>query len=962
MRAISRIALLALSATALTTPAFAQAVITPQTAAPTPPQPASTESEQADPQTAGEGETSTVDEIVVTGSRIATNGFQTPTPVTTLTSEAIEARAASNLTELLQDIPTVRPGTNTGNSVNIGAAAFDMRSLGSIRTLTMIDGRRAMDSNPANNPIFDINLVPGGLIKSMEIVTAGASSVYGSDAVTGVVNILMDSKMTGFKFDAQAGISEHGDAHTRSVDIAYGRELFGGRGHGVFAASYYERPDILYQGARDWGQTGYTLLTNPGYTATNGQYRQLLLPGATQSRVNEGGLIIGATTTGGAAANTWAFRNTQFGVNGAQSPLVLGNYVGGVWMQGGGGIAPQPDFGTITQASKRTSAFGRLTYDFTDKVQGFGELLYAESEGYWTNTVNYDSGTIVITRDNAYLPANILASMVANNIASFTMGRMNSELGRVHLYTSNRYIRPVIGLSGRLNDVWKWDASAVFTRAEYSAETDNNRIESRWNLAKDAVRVTAANVGASGLAIGSVACRSTLTTPTNGCIPVNLFGENTITPEARAWLIGTSHNDTTANGLDASVNLTGQLYHTWAGPIGVSVGAEYRREDIDLQTDPIAAIGGWRQGVAAPYTGELDVKELYGEATIPLLVDAPFAQAVDLNIAGRTVEYSTSGRADVWKVGANWTVNDQLRFRGTISRDFRAPRLSELFAANFEVMGAVVIDRTNNTTASGIRQVSGGNPNLQPEIGDTKTVGVIFEPGFMPNLRVSVDYFNIQLDNAITTLTPQEVVDRCFLGAQEFCAGIGRDSFGTINRINTVSYNATYLKTQGVDIAATYRVPVEAFIPNAGGDLSFSANFTYTDSLETLASGVVIDRAGQVTTPGVPHWRGAMRATYADGPVNISILANYIGEGKYDATYGQFDLDKNDYPSYVYYAVNAAYDLTETANVFVKVDNLFDTDPPFLSGNAIIKAQAAGGGGYYDQIGRYFTVGVRLKF
>jgi iron complex outermembrane receptor protein len=959
MRGISRIALFALSATALTSPAFAQAVVTQQTAPA--PQPTPAEPDPADQQAPTTEEASTVDEIVVTGSRIA-SGFQTPTPVTTLSSEAIEARAASNLTELLQDIPTVRPGTNTGNSVNIGAAAFDMRSLGSIRTLTMIDGRRAMDSNPANNPIFDINLVPGGLIKSMEIVTAGASSVYGSDAVTGVVNILMDSRMTGFKFDAQAGISQRGDAHTRSVDIAYGRELFGGRGHGVFAASYYERPDILYQGARDWGQTGYALLTNPAYTATNGQYRQLLLPGATQSRVNEGGLIIGATAVGGGAANSWALRNTTFGVGGAQSPLVLGNYVGGVWMQGGSGIMPQPDFGTITQASKRVSAFGRLTYDFSDKVQGFGELLYAETEGYWTNTVNYDSGTIVITRDNAYLPANILTSMVANNIASFTMGRMNSELGRVHLYTSNRYIRPVIGLSGQLNDTWKWDASAVFTRAEYSAETDNNRIESRWNQAKDAVRVTAANVGTSGLAIGSVACRSTLTTPTNGCIPVNLFGENTITTQARDWLIGTSHNDTTANGLDASVNLTGQLYKTWAGPIGVSVGAEYRREDIDLQTDPIAAIGGWRQGVAAPYKGELDVKELYGEATIPLLVDKPFAQSIDLNIAGRTVEYSTSGKADVWKVGANWTVNDQIRFRGTISRDFRAPRLSELFAANFEVMGAVVIDRTNNTTATGIRQVSGGNANLQPEIGDTKTVGVILEPSLIPNLRLSVDYFNIQLDDAITTVTPQEVVDRCFAGAQDFCAGIGRDGLGVINRINTVSYNATYLKTAGVDIAATYSVPVDAFIPDAGGNLSFSANFTYTDSLETLASGVVVDRAGQITAGGVPHWRGAARATYASGPVNVSLLANYIGEGKYDTTYGPFDINKNDYPAYVYYAVNAAYDVSETATVFVKVDNLFDTDPPFLATNTIIKAPASGGGGYYDLIGRYFTVGVRMKF
>lgn len=924
MSRTSKIAWLALSTSALVSPAFAQ------TAAPA---------------------ATSVEEVVVTGSRLAATTFTTPTPVTTVSSDQIKARAAVTLVDLLQDIPTVRPGANSNNSVNIGSAAFDMRSLGSIRTLTMIDGRRAMDSNAAVSPIFDINLVPTGLIKSMEIVTAGASSVYGSDAVTGVVNILMDSNMTGLKIDAQAGVSQRGDSVTGSIDVAYGREFADGRGHFVVDGSYYDRPDILYQGARKWGRSGYVLLANPNYTATNGQYRQLLLPGATQSRVTDGGYIIGATTTTGAASKTWSFLNTEFGANGAQSQLVLGNYVGTIWMQGGGGIAPQPDYGTIAAADRRGSVFSRVTYDFTDNVQGFAELLFADTKGYWTNTVNYDSGTIVIKQDNAYLPANIKASMVANNIASFTMGRMNDEIGRVHLYTKNTYVRPVIGLKGSLGGGWKWDASAVFTQAKYSAVTDNNRIEALWTLSKDAV------IGPNGTPI----CRSTLTNPNNGCVPVNLFGTNAISPQAVAYFTGVSHNDTTANGLDASANLTGELYHTWAGPIGVSVGAEYRKDDLTLKTDPIAAVGGWRQGTSAPYSGKVDVRELYGEASIPLLTDAPFAKSLELSLAGRDVDYSTSGRADVYKIGGNWTINDQLRIRATYSKDFRAPKLSELFAANFEVQGASVIDRATNQTVP-VRTVTGGNPDLKPEVAHTKTIGVVVQPDFLPSFRLSVDYFNILLDNAISVVSQQEVEDRCFAGAQDFCAGITRDAQGNIFRVKTVSYNATYLKTDGVDIAATYRMPVSNLFGDHGGDLSFAANFTYTGHLITLANGISIDRAGQVTTPGVPHWRGTLRATYDNGPLIVSLLGNYIGDGKYDTTFGPLDLDKNNYPAYFYLGLNVSYDVSKTTNVFFKVDNLFDTDPPYLANNPIVKAQAAGGGGYYDQIGRAFTVGVRLRY
>jgi len=924
MRNLSKSMLWALSATALSTPALAQEVAT---------------------------ESPSASDIVVTGSRIVST-FQAPTPVTTLSNDQIKARAAVNLVDLLQDIPTVRPGNNNTSSTNIGTAAFDMRSLGSIRTLTMIDGRRAMDSNAGVSPLFDVNLIPGGLIKSIDIVTAGASSVYGSDAISGVVNILMDSNLVGFKADGQFTSTQRGDALTGAVDLAWGKEFAGGRGHVVLAASVYDRPDILYQRARDWGRDGTVLLTNPNYTTTNGQYRQLILPGATLSRVTNGGLILNATTTTGTAANSWAFRNVQFGAGGAQSPFVLGNYVGGVWMQGGGGLFTSPDYAILVNANKRASGFGRVTYDVSDKVQVFAELLYARTKGHYTNTINYDSGTIIIKRDNAFLPANILASMITNNIASFTMGRTNAELGQyVHVRSDNEYIRPVVGAKGDLGGTWHWDASAVFTQAKYSATVSNNRDEAKWNLAKDSV------IGPNGQPI----CRSTLTDPSNGCVPVNLFGENAISQAVASYVGGTSHNDTTAKGVDAAVNVGGDLFNTWAGPVGVSVGAEYRTESVNLKTDPVAAVNGWRQAASAPYSGKYNVKEFYGEANIPLLSDSPIAKQLELSLAGRAVDYSTSGWAKVYKIGGNWTVNDQLRFRATYSRDFRAPKLAELFAANFESQGATVVDRSNNATVP-IRTITGGNPNLKPEIGKTLTFGVVLQPDFIPGLRLSADYFDIKLDNAISVVTGQDVVDRCAGGDQNFCAGITRDAVGAIFRVKTVSYNASYLKTNGWDIAASYRLPL-----GNGGTLNFGANFTYTAHLTTLANATLglasaIDRAGQVTAPGVPHWRGTFRTTYTDGPLNLSLLANYIGNGRYDTTYGPLDLNRNSYPAYVYLSLNAGYQVSQALNLYVKVDNLTDTDPPLLAGNTIIRAQAAGTAGYYDQLGRSFTIGARLKY
>ena len=294
-----------------------------------------------------------VQDIVVTGSRIARSTFQTPTPITTLNERQLEQKAAANVVDLLRDIPALRPNRNQGSGRNLGLATFNMRALGSTRTLLLIDGQRVLDSSPIANGFY-INIIPAPLVQRLDIVTAGASSVYGSDAITGVVNVILNDSIEGGKIDAQYNVSTYGDMDQYSVSGIYGGRFSDGRGRFVVAGSYFEQPDIVYQGARPWGRQGVTFIPNAAYTPTNGQFRQLIVPNVRYSQMTAGGVIV---TPG-------ALRNVQFGQNGQQSVFQQGTNVGTVWMQGGEGLMPQPDFAPLQVASRQLSGFGRVSYDF----------------------------------------------------------------------------------------------------------------------------------------------------------------------------------------------------------------------------------------------------------------------------------------------------------------------------------------------------------------------------------------------------------------------------------------------------------------------------------------------------------------------------------------------------------------------------------------------------------------------
>jgi len=874
------------------------------------------------------------DDIIVTGSRIARSTFQTPTPITAISEAQLEQKAATNVVDLLRDIPALRPNRVNGSGRNIGLSTFNLRSLGSTRTLALIDGQRVLDSSPVAGG-FDINIIPAPLVSRIEVVTAGASSVYGSDAITGVVNVIVNSTIEGGKLDAQYNVSTHGDLDQVSVSGIYGAKFAGGRGHALLAASYFNTPDIVYQGARDWGRRGVTLVPNAAYTPTNGQFRQLFQADSRYSQMTAGGVI---TTPG-------ALRNIQFGVNGAQSLFQQGTNVGTVWMQGGEGLRPQPDFGTIQVASKQYSGFSRISYDFSDDVTGRVDLLASHSKARNTNNFNYNNGDITIRRDNAFLPANILALMVANNLQTIRIGRYNPETGVNLNTTENDYFRFSAGLTGSFSGTWKWELGGAYTYAESVNLGEFNRNNINWNLALDSVRNAA----------GQAVCRSSLTNPSNGCVPANVFGVGSLSTAVVNYVVGTSSQYSYSRSRLVNANVTGSLFDTWAGPVKVALGAEYRRDTVDSQSDPISDISGWRQGTFGSYKGALEVKEVYGEATIPLADGASFAKNLDLDLAGRFVDYSTVGSTSVWKVGLNWAVNDSVRLRSTYSKDFRAPKINDLFAQANLRAGNTVVDFVNNRSTN-VNLLVGGNPNLDPETSHTFTGGVVLTPTFIPRLQLSADFFDIKLRDALITPTAQEVVDRCGRGDQTFCAGIIRDAAGAIAQVNAFQFNAQTLKTRGIDFEADYRIPV------GEGTVGLRAVATYTDRLIQSTLGGNLDTAGQIQgTFATPKWRESTTLTYDQGPFNFRALFNLIGGGKYDNAYGPLDISRNRYPAYVYVDLSAQYDLTENVQIYAKVENLLDKDPPLIADSTITVALAAASQ-FYDLRGRVVGIGGRLRF
>lgn len=890
-----------------------------------------------------------ISEVVVTGSRVARAGFSAPTPTTVVGVQDIQRLGASNVASVLNDLPTFRATvTNSTNTLNArdGGNYLDLRGLGPTRTLVLVDSQRFVPSNITGQ--VDLNLIPSIAVERMDVVTGGASAAYGSDAVAGVVNIMTRRTFSGFEANAQYGVSSRWDNRETNLAAIGGTDFRDGRGHVTIAAQYVDNLGVGSATTRDWGRSSPQLIPNPLFARGNGQPTRIIAFNVRPSVATNGGLI----------NSPGVLRGIQFGPGGVPTPFIYGNPVGSTWMIGGSG-GSLADYQQLETPDKRSAIFATASYQITPKIEASATFSWGQSRRVGISGVTFEP-SIRVSADNAYLPASIKSIMAANNLTSFTMGRIGkdtctsdpSQCYFIH-DASNTVYRGVLALKGDLGGGWTWNAYYEHGATDFVYSTRNQRIEANWARAIDAV---------VNPATGAIVCRSTLTNPGNGCVPFNMFGQFSASAAAVQYVTGTIHSDLHFNEDVVSGAVQGEPFSTWAGPVSVAAGGEYRSDRARVDVDPISQANGFYSGNPKAMAGDYSVKEGFVETVVPLAKDMTLARLIEFNGAVRYTDYNVSGGVVSWKIGLSYKPVDDLRFRFTRSRDIRAPNLNELYTPGSSAISQI-IDPTNNTQGN-VRVTAVGNTALQPEKATTTTVGVVYQPSWAPHLRASVDGYDIEIDDVLTTLGGQDTVNRCAAGATDLCKLVVRNASGAITTVFTPYLNLASLKTRGVDFEVAYTTPITGLGP-LNGDLGLRWLATYVDHLTTNDGRTVVDVAGETGgthVGGVPHWSQTFVATYDRGPLNLNAQLQYIGSGVYDSTATPATLNNNHIPSRLYTDLGISYEVQpshygKSLEFYASVHNAFDVAPP-VAPNA---QQSFTNAALFDTIGRTFLFGIRYK-
>jgi outer membrane receptor protein involved in Fe transport len=928
-------------------------------------------------QEAAEPNANAVEEVVVTGSRIVRNGNNAPTPVTVATVEALQTNTPSNIPDALNKLPAFA-GSRGQATLGAGSAPnqgnyLNLRGFGVERTLILMDGRRVPSTNAAGN--VDTNTLPQMLIQRVDVVTGGASAVYGSDAVTGVVNFVLDKKFTGLKGVVQGGVSSRGDNNSWRGGLAGGSDIFD-RGHVIWSVEHYQSDGIKSKYDRPLGdgiyqEAGAGTAANPFHIVKNGRV----------SNTSFGGLILNGPLAG-----------QMFMPGGALATFNPGTPTGNTNLASGGdGGYVQGN--TLLARLRTDQAFGRFEYQLSDDVTGFMQVAAAESRVVYRgrNVSRGAAGTanaITIYSGNAFLPASVQSALTATNTASFNLGRYDKDFGQLaEIDALTDGLQTTVGLQGKFKDRWNWETYYTHGEGRVRMPTRYNVNNPRFYAAIDAVKDGG----------GNIVCRVTLTNPGlyPGCVPMNIFGDGTPSAAAIKYVLGTTQFQTINKMDDAAFNVTGDLFNTWAGPVSVAAGYEYRSQSMVQTTNanPQTAIDttglrgfnsntqAWTQNIVAPTQGSNSVWEANIEAVVPLLKDVALVKNLEFNGAFRYTDYSTSGVAKTWKLGLNYSPIDDVRFRLVRSRDIRAPTLNDLYGG--QTIALTGYTDLHTGVAGFVNGSSQGNPNLLPEVADNEVAGVVYQPHWLPGFSISLDYYNIVINNAIgsvggnNTATQQEcersggtsILCSLYIRPNGFS---DRSAANYPTMILTQSLNIAKTYTHGVDLEASYNFNLEDIHSPVPGSLDLRMLLSNQPVLKSraLPSAVTLNQAGAASLgPGSvapAKYRLNFSANYRLENFQAGVSIRYWSSLKPSSNPTLVYSDPN-IPAITYVDMNLSYDLTyanHKATAFVSVANLFDKDPPVYASTSF-----TGNPGFfyptptgYDVVGRYFTTGLRFKF
>jgi len=965
-----------------------------------------------------------LEEIFVTGTRVRRTGFDTPNPVTVLDSQYMENLGLVNISDVVAQIPQNQPyvtPTNIGlGNFNVGANLANLRGLNpyyGTRTLVLVDGHRHVPST--NGGAVDLNLIPSLLVQRTETVTGGASAAYGTDAVAGVVNIILDKELEGIKAQVDYGQTFRGDGSDFHAAFAAGSGFADDRGHFVIGGEYEDSGQIDdCAKSRLWCAESWDDITNPGYndpsSPTYGEPNFVIAPNSRSDNQTFTGVFqqLGKQFNEEGTAlldykrGKYSNPGTPFN---PPAPFSPGNFLPFQGASGGDGPSVYSSL-KLKVPVERYTIFGHTDYELTDSINAFVEASYGKRSSVNVGWA-FGPGPVFISPDNAFLPPDVAALLAANP----TMRQFNRSLVdqiRQTNDTSNETYRLAAGLDGDFNENWGWDVYYQYGHNSQSQRLQNNKVNQFFNWSLDAVfPYNVAGDPSSGLNTSAApVCRvvrdgvdptSPLADFAADCVPINLFGTSNITQEAIDYTHRTLMEDFGYTQHVAAANVQGNLFEgIGAGPIGLAAGAEYRRDTGNVTHGDLPYYDQFALSYQLDFAGKQETVEGYTELNVPLLKDLPAARYLEVDGAIRQTHTKSTNTLDgdsqsrditTWKVSGIYDPFSWLRFRATRSRDIRVAGFRELYIRQNVTppgtgLGGSVINRWTSDPADATSSLGGGNVNLLPEKANTWTVGLVLQPeNVVSGLRFSADWYEIELNDAINSnVGNQTIIDQCWEFGQ-YCNRIegtsdGAGGFTDITFIDNTAANFAKIAVRGVDFEMDYNFGLDRFNDNLDGTLNLRgiAAYLYDFVVDTGASSQ--DYAGQSGPLGAfvdynpaPYWILNGWLTYSNDPFTFTVQTRYIGKGAYrrDWTGPQdpgYDptlpnsVNDNRVPARLYVNLSTSYAIEfgndRQVEIFASIQNLLDKDPPIAPG---------GNGGatnpvYFDVAGAAFRTGLRFRY
>lgn len=994
-------------------------------------------------------------DIIVTGSRIARSSLDAPTPVVGISMEELEESGVTEISELIAEMPAASSGINdatvAGNVQNSGLSSVQLRGLGDNRTLVLIDGRRTV-SNSANANRVSTSTMPSIFIDRIEVLTGGTSSIYGSDAVAGVVNIITTDRR-GLSMNVRGGMSEHGDGEELTIEGRWGTRFADRRGYFAIAGTYDRDWGIMGRD-RDWvsRQVDYRYNQDLGinefdtfYINDNGVPTSGRVPASEIDRY--GYHDLSANIPGGVfwaanfAQDRWYDANglvplgphTQTGEPVEPGTRDDGN--AGYFLTNRDGFN-QRDHRSLILPRERYMGAAKFSYEFSPQFELFGQVQWSRVETRERReaaSLSFDSTVTVYDvltdtqRDetigripcrradrgpcNPFVPYD---EVFYNNFSSSTAGiafdRRFNEVG--YRDTSNRRdtIRSWVGARGEAWSNWTWEMSAGYGvyKQEQFRQNEINGLALREALNAEEVN-------------GVIQCANP-DARADGCVPINLFGEGAITADAANYIRADLHQRVTIKQETFQAFMTGSLFDLPAGPVQAAFGVDYRKDSQNLRGDYLSNTGGTTGNIVPDFGGSIAAMEAFGEVSVPILRNQPFFHLLSVDASARVADYDIRNVGTVfsWRAGAQWAPVPDIRFRAQFARAQRAPDIAELFSpprgdndTALDICDRVTPDTAGRIAAScradpgiqaafatalaegeapiylqqgsSIYSPNGGNPNLKEETADTFTLGAVINPRFAPGLTVAVDYYDIDIRDAISAYSNEDIMYQCYdsdlsLGANPFCADITRNpNNGQITALVQRQFNVSSLETSGLDVAVQYRFDLQSAIGLPGRwDLRYDAThvFKHEGRFEGLEGTVITDQRGDLSyrifkyrARGSLSWRHeGVRLRYTVNYLS-PILDSRIRLQRYEALLET--MPNAEYPMFLRiparweHDVYAAYSFDvrgADVRIYGGVKNLFNDVSPLLPTGDVSNGRLTNNSSAYDVAGRRFYLGARIDF